>query len=158
MPVKIKRLNKSQVRLLVPILKEVIEKLSYYNEEARSHELTKYNANELLKKIEEDPDSVLIAQEANKIVGFCLSHIDDMLIWLEWFGVVESAREKGIARKLVENLEATVKKRHAHKIWCDCRTVNTKSINLLSSAGYLPICTLNNHWYGQDFILWQKEI
>ena len=140
------------------IFKEVLERLPYYNVVAKQSELDKYSLSELAKKIEQDPDSVLIAEENNEIVGFCLNRLDDMLIWLEWFGVVEHKRRNGIARKLVNHLESIAPHRNAHKIWCDCRTENIKSISLLSSIGYMQICTVKNHWYGQDFILWQKEI
>lgn len=158
MSFNIRKINAEEIEFLIPVLKSVIEKLSYYNDIARQNELEKYNSTELSYKISQDPESVLIAEENNKIIGFCLSRLDDMLLWIEWFGVIETSRKQGIARKLVEYLESTATKRNAHKVWCDCRTENIKSINLLSSSGYQPICTLKNHWYHQDFILWQKEI
>ncbi len=158
MPVNIHNATTDQAGSLFLILKDVIEPLPYYNEIAKQHELTKYSAKELCKKIEEDPYSVLVAEEDDRIVGFCLSRLDDMTIWLEWFGISEQARGKGLSRLIVQQLEQTAKARNAHKIWCDCRTENKKTINLLSSSGYTPICTLRNHWYKQDFILWQKEI
>jgi ribosomal protein S18 acetylase RimI-like enzyme len=153
----IRRVNKSETEQLANILKDLIARLSYYNEDARASEIRKYGAGELLVKIKDDPDSVLVAIQKEQIVGFCLSRFDDMLLWIEWFGVVETERKKGIARSLVKFLESTASTRNAHKVWCDCRTENIKSINLLSSSGYTPICSIKNHWYGQDFILWQKE-
>ena len=158
MSVIIHSANKSQIDSLISLFKKVISPLPYYNEIAKKYELGKYNFDELNKKIDSDPESVIIAEEDNNIVGFCFSRLDDMTIWLEWFGVNEKARGNGIAKKIVLYLETTAKKRDAHKIWCDCRTENMKSINLLSTCGYTPICTLKNHWYKQDFILWQKEI
>jgi len=154
----IERLGQEDIQELNSVFKSIIENLSYYNDAAKRNELGKYTEEELKNKIAQDPDSVFIAKENNKIVGFCFSKQDDMLIWLEWFGVIESARKKGIGKSLIKYLESSIKNRNAHKIWCDCRTGNIKSISILSSSGYLPICTVTNHWYGQDFILWQKEI
>lgn len=152
------RANKAEIHDLAIALKKIINSLSYYNDDAKKNEINKYTEQELTNKIEQDPDSVIIAKSEEEILGFCLSRQDDRLIWLEWFGVIEKARRQGVARKLVQYLENTIRNRNAHKIWCDCRTENLKSVNLLSSSGYTPICTLKNHWYGQDFILWQKEI
>lgn len=156
--VQIQKVDGNDIPQLEAVFSTIIQDLSYYNENAIQNELKKYTAVELRKKVQEDPDSILIAKENGTIVGFCFSRQDDMLIWLEWFGVVPSGRRKGIGKRLIESLERTVKGRNAHKIWCDCRTENVKSINLLSGAGYSQICTLLNHWYGQDFILLQKEI
>lgn len=158
MSLKIVNANKNHIESITSLFEEVITDLPYYNDFAKHHEANKYNKDALVKKIDEDPLSVIIALENNKIVGFCFSRFDDMVIWLEWFGVCKSNRKMGIAQKIVSYLESTVKIRDAHKIWCDCRTENVKSINLLSKCGYLPICTITNHWYRQDFILWQKEI
>lgn len=158
MSLTVRNIRKEEVDQVAEVFKAVVEKLSYYNEDAIKQELAKYTSSELLLKIQEDPDSVIIAEESGNILGFCFSRIDDMLIWIEWFGIVEKYRKKGIAKELVRCIEASTHKRNAHKIWCDCRTENIKSIKLLSSLGYEPICTIKNHWYGQDFILWQKEI
>ncbi len=158
MPITIHNASKNQVESLVSKFREIISPLTYYNETAKEHELSKYTIDELYKKIETDPESVIVAEDDGSILGFCFSRIDDMTIWLEWFGVCEVARGKGIAKKIVGYLEETAGKRDAHKIWCDCRTENMKSINLLSTCGYTPVCTLKNHWYKQDFIIWQKEI
>ena len=143
---------------IAKLFRSVVEKLDYYSPKAIKNELIKYTEGELAKKQKDDPYSIILAKdEADEIVGFCFSRMDDSLVWLEWFGVSEKARHKGIARGLVRYLENTLKARDAHKVWCDCRTSNLKSANLLSSSGYLPLCTVKNHWYGQDFILWQKE-
>lgn len=158
MPVTIRNAAEGDIELLATVICQVISNLSYYNEIARKSELDKYSSVELSKKIKEDPYSVFIAVNGNEILGFCLNRMDDMLVWLEWFGVIEPLRRKGIGMQIISYLECAALKRGSHKIWCDCRTGNFKSINLLSKAGFLPICTLKNHWYMQDFILWQKEI
>lgn len=158
MAINIRRASEGDLNVLHDIFKKLVNSLAYYNDQAKQNEIKKYSVEELKHKINEDPDSVLVAEEDRNILGFCFSRLDDMLIWIEWFGVVEPARKKGVARSLVAHLESTANGRNAHKVWCDCRTENMKSINLLSTSGYQPICTVKKHWYGQDFILWQKEI
>jgi ribosomal protein S18 acetylase RimI-like enzyme len=154
----IKNATPLDIEPLSLVFNQVITALPYYTDTAKEHELNKYTVSELFKKLENDPGSVIIAEDNSKIVGFCLNRLDDMLIWLEWFGVSEVTRGRGIGKNIIQYLESTAVTRGAHKIWCDCRTENRKSINLLSAVGYTPICTLKNHWYKQDFILWQKEL
>ena len=102
-----------------------------------------------------DVDSVLVATVNTQIVGFCFSNIDDGLIWLSWFGVRPEYRRHGIGTALLNALDARAKRAGAHKVWCDCRTDNVASRATLADSGYREICTLVNHWYGQDFLLWE---
>ena len=125
--------------------------------EAQQREIEKYTPDRLREVIEDDPDSVLIATATDgAIIGFCISTVDDGLIWLAWFGVDPQARRTGVGRALLDALQRTVRARGAHKTWCDCRTTNAVSATLLMSAGFTRICTLKNHWYGHDFLLLER--
>jgi ribosomal protein S18 acetylase RimI-like enzyme len=134
----------------------VIRPLEYYSEAARRAEIAKYSAEGLQTAITEEPDSVLIAKIDGVIVGFCISRYDDGLIWLSWFGTVPSCRRRGVVQALVAALEHSLKGRGAHKVWCDCRTTNEAARRLLTKLGFTPITTVVNHWYGHDYILWEK--
>lgn len=140
------------------LLDRVVSSLDYYNERARREELAKYTKTQLLQIIQEEPDAVLVARWSGKIVGFCISYYDDGLIWLSWFGVDDACRGQGVGRTLLEALEATAGRRHAHKIWCDTRVPNEKSARVLVAAGFQRLTMLKNHWYGQDFYLWEKPL
>lgn len=150
--------HEADIQKLEGLVSDVIMSLPYYNSVAKESEVLKYTAAELLKKMAEDSYSVIVALEDNQVVGFCLNRMDDKLIWLEWFGVRADMRRRGLGRKLIEHLESTAKTRNAHKVWCDCRTENVKSVNFFITSKYLPVCSLKNHWYGQDFIIWEKEL
>jgi ribosomal protein S18 acetylase RimI-like enzyme len=139
-------------------VEEVISPLEYYSETARQSEIAKYTSQELALSVRQDPFSVLIALKDDDVAGFCLSHVDDGIIWLSWIGVSPSFRGCGIAGALLRRLEETVRPRQCHKIWCDCRTNNVKSKSLLSAVGYRIICTVENHWYGHDYYLWERII
>lgn len=140
------------------LIEKVILPLPYYNARAKAAELAKHRPEVLLSMIAADPCSVLVAMEAGKPVGFVVSEVDDGLVWLAWFGVDPDARRKGLGALLLGELEKTVRPRGCHKIWCDSRTENTVSAGVLARAGYSRITELKNHWYGQDFYLWEKGI
>src|SRR5204863_5310670 len=99
----------------------------------------------LRKMIAEDPDAVLTARADGRLVGYLVSNLDEGLVWLAWFGVVASHRRHGIGTALLEAFEVTIRPRGCHKIWCDCRSSNEKSIAALTKAGYTIIAEVKNH-------------
>ncbi|MFZ2491416.1 MAG: GNAT family N-acetyltransferase [Thermoanaerobaculia bacterium] len=140
------------------LIAAVIADLPYYNERAKRDETAKYAAAELTQLAHDDPDSVLVATMGSQIVGFCISKYDDATIWLSWFGVAPANRSTGMGRRLLEALELTVRRRGAHKIWCDTRTDNVRSQAVIQRFGFRRITEIANHWYGQDFVLWEKLV
>lgn len=152
------RMQPHEAKVLSELFAEVLSLLPYYNDAAKASELAKYLPKSLQESTGRDPDSVLVARTIDRIVGFCFSHNDDGVVWLSWFGVHPQYRGVGVGSALLEKLENTVRSGRSHKIWCDCRTENEPSKDALSKQGYLPLCTVKNHWYGQDFILWEKLV
>jgi len=136
----------------------IVEALPYYNDTAKRSEIAKYSAESLRQLAEKEPDSVLVARVVEQIIGFCFSESDDGLVWLAWFGVAPAFRHQGVGSQLLAKLDETVRNGRSHKIWCDCRTENEASKIALSNHGYVQLCTVRNHWYGQDFILWEKSV
>jgi ribosomal protein S18 acetylase RimI-like enzyme len=144
-----------EIDAVAALMRATIQPLTYYNDRAIRAELTKYTADTLRAMIAGDPQAVLVARDNAGPVGFCVSRCDDGTIWLSWFGTAVRARGRGVGAALLAALAATLPSRHAHKIWCDSRVDNTESKSVLERAGYRRIATLTNHWYGQDYFLWE---
>jgi len=140
---------------LAALMRETIEPLPYYNERAKRSEYAKYSAAGLRALRADDPQAVLVAREGGALVGFCVSRWDDGTVWLSWFGTAAHARGRGIGASLLAALAITLPARNAHKIWCDSRVDNTESQSVLERAGFRRIATLTNHWFGQDYYLWE---
>lgn len=154
----IRQATQDDCKKLPTVIETVVQAIPYYNDLAKQSEIAKFQTADLLSKIETDKFSVMVATNNDEIVGFCMTRFDDYLIWLEWFGVLETHRGKGIANMLLTELDKTITVRQCHKLWCDCRTSNKASIHILTNHGFKQLVTLPNHWYKQDFILWEKEI
>jgi RimJ/RimL family protein N-acetyltransferase len=137
---------------------KIVLSLPFYNEAAKRSEISKYGARRLQQMIAADADSVQVAMVNTRVVGFCFSNIDDGLIWLSWFAVVPEYHRRGIGTSLLSALDERAKRAGAHKIWCDCRPNNIASRATLADFGYREVCTLVNHWYGQDFLLWERSV
>lgn len=140
------------------LMRRVILSCSIYNEKAKKGESAKYTPGELADRVKEDVDALLVAVAKRKIVGFCLSKKDDGLLLLEWYGVDPAWRQHGLGRRLLERLLSTARRRGCHKLWCDTNIENVASQKLLCQLGFQPQCTLRNHWYGQDFVLWERRV
>jgi ribosomal protein S18 acetylase RimI-like enzyme len=143
------------VDAVVALMRSVIEPLAYYNARARSAELSRYTAAGLRALVTDDAQAVLVARDGAELVGFCVSRYDDGTIWLSWFGTAAGARHRGVGRALLAALAKTLPSRNAHKIWCDSRVDNIESRSVLERAGFRRIATLTNHWFGQDYYLWE---
>ncbi len=141
------------------LFRSVVTSLEYYNVLAKETELKKNTADRLLERLVDDPFSIFIAvNNDEKIVGFSFSHFNDYTVYLDWFGVEPSLRRTGIGKSLLENTFEASKKRGAHKIWCDSRSTNEPSKNLLRKVGFREIVEIMDHWYRQDFIFWEKYL
>jgi ribosomal protein S18 acetylase RimI-like enzyme len=149
------RVAKDEVDALAVLMREVIEPIPYYNDVARRAEHAKHTPEKLQEMIVEDPLAILVARDEKGLTGFCVSGWDDATIWLYWFGVAPRARGKGIGAALLKALAATLPSRGAHKIWCDSRTDNKESIAVLKELGFRQVARLDNHWYNQDYFLWE---
>ena len=144
-----------EVDAVAALMRDTIEPLACYNERARRAELARYAADGLRALVAGDPQAVLVARDRSGLIGFCVSRFDDGTIWLSWFGTAARARGRGVGASLLAALALTLPSRHAHKVWCDSRTDNRESLSVLERAGFRRIATLTNHWYGQDYHLWE---
>lgn len=144
-----------EIDAVAALMRATIEPLAYYNARARRAELAKYTAETLRTMAADDPLAVLVARQHRRVVGFCVSRYDDATIWLSWFGTAHDARGRGIGTALLRALADSLPARGAHKIWCDSRTDNVESRAVLERFGFRRVATLENHWFGQDYYLWE---
>ena len=71
--------------------------------------------------IRRDPDSSQVADVGGRVVGFMLGEVrggefglEEPTGWVEFFGVLPDARDKGVGRSLIEALLARFKSQGAH--------------------------------------------
>ena len=137
----------------------VVTSLDYYNLLAKEAEIKKNNASRLSERLAADPFSILVAVDDDEnIIGFSFSHFNDYTVYLDWFGVEPTLRRNGVGKSLLENTFEASRKRGAHKIWCDSRSTNEPSKNLLRKVGFREIVEVKDHWYRQDFVFWQRYL
>jgi RimJ/RimL family protein N-acetyltransferase len=155
-PIAVRPMRPREAAQVSALMREVIAALEFYTPAARRAEIARH-APELLRAMAaDDPDAVLVAARGEALGGFCVSNDDDGLRWLAWYGVRPEWYGQGAGVLLLEALAERMRARGYHKIWCDCRTENLPSQATLRRADFREICTLRNHWYGQDFLLLER--
>ncbi|MFC5320437.1 GNAT family N-acetyltransferase [Bradyrhizobium oligotrophicum] len=140
------------------LFRTIVDALPYYNERAKASAISNYSAGRLRQSASTDSSSILVARFDTSLVGFAISNLDDETIWLSWFGVDPVYRRRGIGDRLLQALDQRALLTGTHKLWCDSRTDNAESKAILAGNGFRQICTIPDHWYRQDFILWEKRV
>lgn len=153
----------SDVSQASALLSQVVSSLSYYNEDARNTEIAKFDKKGLGSFVADPTKMVLIAEASaqeprQRLAGLLIAGEDDRLMWLNWFIVHPTHRRCGVGTQLVDALAAAAREHRCHKIWCDSRVENLPSAHLLLREGFKVIARVNNHWYGQDFYLWERSL
>ena len=146
------------VRELSELFASVIQWLDIYSDDARREETRKFSAEKLTLRLEDDPRSIELAFLDQTMVGFLITEFQSGPIWIHWYGVGQSGRRAGVGEAMLRHLIATAPGRDATRIWCDTRTNNLQSIALLKKLRFHRLCELKNHWHGQDYFLWSRDL
>lgn len=154
--IKIRLASKNDISSLYSILQNTINEMTIYNEDAKNYEKNFYTKEYLEELIKYAPTS--LATYNDDIIGFCISKEDSGILWLSWLGVLPKYRGQNLGLSLILFLLKDAKKNKIHKVWSDTRSDNALSIKILEKLEFEKICILENHWYHQDYILWQKFI
>ena len=154
--INVRPMHAHEAEQVAALLHEVIASLDIYVEAARATEIEIYTPAYIRELSMRDADGVLIAEEADVIVGFCISYADDGPYWLAWFGARLGYTGRGIGSALLADMHTRRQAAGIHKIWCDSRTDNHASRACLARAGYRTICILEDHWFRQDYMLFER--
>jgi len=140
------------------MFRRMLDTIPYYNAIAKRDERAKRTLPYLEAMLRAERYAILVAKEQSDILGFAISRYDDRLIWLEWLVVDSASRRKGVGSALLRKLIETAPRRRAHKVWCDTRTTNEPAKATFRKNGFREIAEVKNHWYGEDYILWEKLV
>ncbi|MBI4137859.1 MAG: GNAT family N-acetyltransferase [Candidatus Sungbacteria bacterium] len=154
--IRIELLKTGNINEYSRLARRIIQGTPYYSEAAKKNEMSSFALPLLEERLKKKENVLLVAKEKTAMAGFCCGYIDGKVFWLDWIGVDGKFRGRGAAAQLIEFLEAFLRKRNVHKVWCDTRINNKESIALIKKFGYRKIAFLKNHWSGLDYFLWEK--
>ena len=148
---KIQSLEPVFLEAAAELLKEAILESPHYSPLAKTEEIAALSCQKLLMQ------DVFIATQDQRLLGVLVSsQAEAGLLWLSWVAVAPEARGRGIAKDLITAFHASAAAKGVHKTWCDSRIGNTASARMLEKSGYRVAATLYQHWYGLDYLIWER--
>lgn len=125
---------------------------------SRQADIDRFTGEALEQLIVRDAPMVLVAEDGEELAGFCLATDQHGPIWIDWIAVAPEVRGQGVAAALLSKLLETARSRGAGRVWCDCLAINAGAVSMLEAAGFSRIAHLANHWWGQDYLLWERPL
>lgn len=150
------RISAEDIPGMAELVQNIIQDTDYYSSEAKEAEKNKFSVENLQSLIKNDNSIFLAAKEDDKLIGFIYGFFDCGTFWADWIGVLKENRRKGVALGLMRELEMILGDTKTRKVWCDTRSDNKESNAMLKKLGFERAAHLKEHWYGQDYYLWEK--
>ena len=151
----IENLKRPDIVAFSRVARSIITTTKYYSPVARVSESKKYSPKQVLEDIADSSHIILVAKEEQRVVGFLHGHFNDGTFLIDWIGTHTASRGTRVASQLLNGIQKKIATR-VHKIWCDTRTENKEAVRFFKKHGFKKVATLKDHWYRQDFFLWEK--
>lgn len=139
-------------------LGEAIDTTSEYSERFRVHEKARLNLTYLRNLHAVDPHHVFILEDKDNIIGFMLSGPEFGTLWLYWSYVFPEFRRASLAMSFLPMFCEYWNNRRFHKIATYSLEDNKVALALMKRFKFEMICVLKQHLFGQDFLLWERQL
>ena len=102
--------------------------------------------------------SVVVAEAAGKLAGFCIAHIEEQTGYVVTLDVAPEWQRKGVARRLMEEVEARVRAGGGRGMELHVFTGNAAAIRFYEGMGYGRVGIVE-HFYGRglDALVYGKS-
>jgi ribosomal protein S18 acetylase RimI-like enzyme len=140
------------------VFETILEKLPYYNQQAKAEEKKQYSRNSLETMLKGDPKSIIIALKNGKIVGLCFVRKNAGTSYLDWIIVKPEYRDGEVGISLIMYVLENAANQGFHKVWCASRTTNKIAEKFLQKNGFRKFAHAKKHWYKQDYFLWERFV
>ncbi|MEM3201996.1 MAG: GNAT family N-acetyltransferase [Candidatus Micrarchaeaceae archaeon] len=158
--IKIRLASQSDAKILLPFIRAEILHASHYNVQSRrvyASEITEARLRDVVLN-----RGVLIAAFEGGAPVACMwatfDSEDKSIMWIDWMLVERLHRHKGIGRSMLRFFERCARSMKVRKVWCDSRASNYQAIGLYRSERFRMVGILKRHWFGQDYLLWEKAL
>ncbi len=157
MAIRITKLSAKDIPQTHKLLHSVIRHHNCYSNEACRVWEHFYTPARLKKSLRDKNWLCLIAKDKNKIIGFAnIFQIYGGVARSDWTLVHPDYRHHGVGHALMAAKFKECKKLGCHKIETDSIVGNEFGKRLLEETGWKKIANLKNHWFGQDYYLWER--
>lgn len=137
-------------------LMDVIATSEYYNERFKAHEMGRLNKNFLRTLLALDPFHIMLMCADGVPGGAMVSGPECGAIFRYWSWVFPSHRQTKLGMFGMRAFDEHWDNGRFHKAYTFVRPENAVARMLLQRYGYKETCLLENHIFGQDYMLIEK--
>lgn len=131
---------------------------SVYSEEIKNDLITGFTHHHLTLLYNRLDSCFYIAKDKRKIIGFIFGWAEHGVFWIDWVGVSQQYRSKGLGAHLFDSLIKDCQQRKYHKIAFNTIDKNIRAIELYKRIGFKEEAIMENHWYKENWVYLSKEI
>ena len=95
------------------------------------------SSKDIQRKLAVDPELLLIAELEGQLVGSVMGGYEGHRGWVNYLAVLPDFQRRGIASRLMEEIEVALLKRGCPKINLQVRSSNQSALGFYSALGYL---------------------
>ena len=111
-----------------------------------------------LKTINQYPESFIVAEEDNEVVGYAVGKIQNNSARIISLAVDPQRREKGTGTALVKYLTEQFKEKGVKEICLNVRTWNEKAMIFYKNLGFEIVKTIEKHYPNGDDAYSMKKV
>ncbi|MBI4215037.1 GNAT family N-acetyltransferase [archaeon] len=159
MAFKIVPMHAKDVKQTHALVHSVIRNHPSYSPEASKFWESYYTPAVLKKHLHDDDWLLLVAKQDGQVIGFTdIMWFTGGVARSDWTIVHTKYRNKGIGHALMRARVVAARKRSCHKMVADSIVGNKDGERLLKSSSFKKVALLRNHWFHQDYWLWEKQL
>lgn len=148
----------AQLPLARDLLIEAISTSPFYGEKFKSAELRRFNQHFFERLHITSPSHILLCRVENEIAGCMISSPEYGAIWLHWSYLKPEYRQGANALKAMRGFVEHFDNGQFHKIATYTKTGNDAAAAIMRRYGYKHICTLEQHIFGEDYLLYERAL
>lgn len=156
--VAMRAVQHNELGLIHARLMEAIDTTADYTPQFRAYEKARLSPRYLANLYAVDPDYIRVLLYKNEIIGFMISGPEYGTLWLYWSYIFPEHRRASLSLSYVPLYLDFWDNGRFHKIATYTLTDNKIAVALMKRFKFDLTCTLKNHLFGQDFLLWEHPL
>lgn len=159
MKYEIKKLDDGEIKATIELFNAIVDEIhTDCSDIERSHYKESYYYKKVKEQLNHKDNIYLIGKLDNEIVSFIFTTISDGIGNIHWLGVKQGFREKGYAKKLLDETLKQFIKRSCHEARVFSYPKGEKAYKLFSRFGFEEKSFINEQFFGISLILMEKQL